>query len=296
MAQSPPADISVALPPASAPAISPNSTALAAAAEARTRQQAVPVQTASQIAEEHEKRQAFRRLVEPGIMRPNSYEVAMASLKTLLTISENLLREPDNPKFQQFKPTNNTIKARLIEPKGALEFAIALGFRPEVQNFQPFYVFNPRKMSDLRIGSVILKEYVDLELSKQERAGQSKKEEKAAIAAAALKVKLAYFDDRKSKELHDQRERELRNARAIVAAQQEAARQSAPTESDPTSSATPSIVPAGGPARGSARVVKVRNMPGTGRSVGGNEVTTPDPTSADSEEEEESDDDDDMEP
>jgi hypothetical protein len=45
-------------------------------------------------------------------------------LQTLLAISENLLREPDNPKFQQFKPTNSIIKRDLVDPKGALEFAI----------------------------------------------------------------------------------------------------------------------------------------------------------------------------
>lgn len=41
-------------------------------------------------------------------------------------ISDNLLREPDNSKFQQFKPTNNAIKKRLVDVKGALEFAVAV--------------------------------------------------------------------------------------------------------------------------------------------------------------------------
>jgi len=51
-------------------------------------------------------------------------------LQTLLTISENLLREPDNPKFQQFKPTNNIIKRDLINPKGTLEYAIEVSGVP----------------------------------------------------------------------------------------------------------------------------------------------------------------------
>ena len=33
--------------------------------------------------EEHEKRQQFRRLIDPGILRPNAKEVAMASLHVL---------------------------------------------------------------------------------------------------------------------------------------------------------------------------------------------------------------------
>ena len=43
-------------------------------------------------------------------------------------------------------------------------------------------------MEDLRIGSSILKDYIDLATEKQERAARSKKNEKASIEAAAEKV------------------------------------------------------------------------------------------------------------
>ncbi|KAL0949526.1 hypothetical protein HGRIS_009577 [Hohenbuehelia grisea] len=191
--------------------------ALAAAAERRT-QEASAGPSQLQLIEEHEKRQAFRRLIDPGIVRPNSKEVAMSSLKTLSTIAENLLREPDNPKYQQFKPTNAVIKQKLVDPKGALEYAIALGFRAEVKNFQPYYVFNPRRKDDLLIGAAILKDAIELETSKHDRAVKSKQEEKAAIEAAALKVKLAFMDDRKTKRVNDEREKQLREARAARAA------------------------------------------------------------------------------
>jgi hypothetical protein len=45
-------------------------------------------------------------------------------------IAENLLREPDNPKFRQFKPTNTIIKRDLVSPKGALEYAVAVRRTP----------------------------------------------------------------------------------------------------------------------------------------------------------------------
>jgi len=176
----------------------------------------------AQSMQEYETRQAFRRLIDPGILRPNSKDVATASLKTLLTISQNLLREPENPKFQQFKATNDTIKRRLIDPKGALEYAIALGFRPEVENFQPCYRFNERKMTDLRIGAAMLQEAIDLEVTKQERLERSKKEQKAIAAAAANNIKLAFLDDRKTKMLRDQRDRERREARAAAVARGDA--------------------------------------------------------------------------
>ncbi|KAF9567320.1 hypothetical protein CPC08DRAFT_814195 [Agrocybe pediades] len=193
--------------------------ALAAAAERRTLAAASRSQlTAAQLAVEHERRQKFRRLIDPGITRPNSKERALASLKTLLTICENLIREPDNPKYQQFKPTNSVIKRELVDPKGALEYAIELGFRPEVINFQPYYTFQRQHEESLRIGAVILKEYLDVENEKQERAERSKKNEKAAKEEAALKVKLAYMDDRKAKELRDEMERQQRQAREAAAA------------------------------------------------------------------------------
>lgn len=152
----------------------------------------------------HEKRQEFRRLIDPGIMRPNAREVALASLRTLSTIAENILREPLNPKFRQFKPTNSMIKRNLVDPKGALEYAVALGFRPEIQNFQPSYVFSDKFLPDLRIGADIVKEVIRNESEKQEREETSKRLAKAAEEARVEKVKKAFMDDRKSKLLRDQ--------------------------------------------------------------------------------------------
>jgi len=192
--------------------------ALAAAAERRTRQ-ATPQLTTAQLTAQHEKRQKFRRLIDPGITRPNPKDRAMSSLRTLLTISENLIREPENPKFQQFKPTNNIIKRDLVDSKGALEFAIELGFRPEVNNFQPYYTFNRKHIQDLQMGAALLKEYITLETEKEGRAAKAKKNEKAAHEAAAERVKLAFMDDRKTKEQRDEIEREQRAARALQLAQ-----------------------------------------------------------------------------
>ena len=44
----------------------------------------------------------------------------------MLTISGNLLKEPDNPKYGQFKTENNVIKKTLVEVRGALEYAVAV--------------------------------------------------------------------------------------------------------------------------------------------------------------------------
>lgn len=50
-------------------------------AAARRHANAEASSSATQLMQEHDKRQMFRRLIDPGIFRPNSKEVAMDSLK-----------------------------------------------------------------------------------------------------------------------------------------------------------------------------------------------------------------------
>ncbi|KAI6164891.1 hypothetical protein EDD17DRAFT_1884828 [Pisolithus thermaeus] len=171
----------------------PSSEAVAAAATAALQRSRSPVVS---VSEEHdyEKRQNFRRLIDPGIFRPNSRDQTLSFTETIRS-------------FNNLRPTNDLIKHQLMEPKGTLEYAIALGFRAEVKDFQPYYVFNPRHVADLRIGAAILAEAIDLEEKKQERLKRSRAEEKAAAAAAAQNA-----HDRKTRALRDSRERETRNA------------------------------------------------------------------------------------
>lgn len=58
------------------------SSADAAAAAALARASQAPKQKSpTQLTAEHDRRQAFRRLINPGILRPNSKEQASSSLK-----------------------------------------------------------------------------------------------------------------------------------------------------------------------------------------------------------------------
>jgi len=97
--------------------------------------------------------------------------------------------------------------------KGALEYAVALGFQSVTQNFQPTYAFNPRHIEDMRVGNAILKERLDLEEEKDKRSTVRKETEKERREAVALSVQLAYQDDRKTKAEIDEREAELRRIR-----------------------------------------------------------------------------------
>ncbi|KAG9108700.1 hypothetical protein FRC07_008414, partial [Ceratobasidium sp. 392] len=84
-------------------------------------------------------RQKFRRLADPGIVRDNNDADTKKAFEVLLKLSQNLLSDPNNPKFQEFKSTNATIQRALINPKGAIEYAIEMGFRASVEDFQPKY-------------------------------------------------------------------------------------------------------------------------------------------------------------
>ncbi|THV08517.1 hypothetical protein K435DRAFT_959075 [Dendrothele bispora CBS 962.96] len=237
--------------------ISPES--LAAAAERRNQQTSEGLTHAQQLAL-HEKKTKFRRLIDPGIMRPNPELQAMKSLETLLKLCDNLIREPDNSKYQRFKTTNNFIQENIIKPKGTVEYARELGFRPEVEDFQPYYTFNPTRMEDLKIGHAILKDFIDLQKQKKERAAIPTMTQKQVAQETAEKVKLAFMEDRRTKQERDDREKELR---AIRAAQGGAAATTTPTESNQSRNRTQRRR-----RHSDDDEEDIRQLPGTGRVLG----------------------------
>lgn len=112
----------------------------------------------SHFDKDHDRRQEFRRLVDPGITRPNSREVAYEAIKvrswplvsviahagstnnmhkTLLTLAGNIIDHPEEDKHHRFKPTNTAIRRKIVDPKGSLEYAVEVGttrsclFHPE---------------------------------------------------------------------------------------------------------------------------------------------------------------------
>ena len=64
-----------------------------------------------------------------------------------------------------------------------------MGFRPEVENFQPYYAHNPKHMTDLRIGGAMLKEALDRMHTSAERAKNAKIGEKAEKLRASQQVR-----------------------------------------------------------------------------------------------------------
>ncbi|KAF9259547.1 hypothetical protein L218DRAFT_1079862 [Marasmius fiardii PR-910] len=199
---------------------------LAEAAERRQRESS-QLQRRSLAAEreEHDRKQTIRRLVDPGIIRPNPVPQALESLRTIHKLCQNILEDPENDKYQRIKTTNPKIAKDIVSPKGTVELLRELGFRPQVEDFQPYYRFNPNRMTDLQIGSKIIGEALQLHTEKEERAASARQAEKEAKAQAAEKVRLAFMDDRRAKSEFDEREKVLREARAAVVQQTEREKQ-----------------------------------------------------------------------
>ena len=84
--------------------------------------------------------------MDPGITRPNSREVAYEAIKvrgfcplgwviargetadsvlqTLMMLAGNIIDHPEEEKYHRFKPTNSTIRRKIVDPKGSLEYAV----------------------------------------------------------------------------------------------------------------------------------------------------------------------------
>lgn len=251
-------------PPSNSPPAGPSSSTIAAAIERRRQlhQEEAPGPMESNpnnympFDDRHAKRQEFRRLIDPGIMQRNARPFALEALNILLKLAENIVNNPDNPKFHRFKPTNTTIKTYLVDGKGTLEYAIALGFEPQVENFQPFYVFNSNKMTDMKIGAAIIKEIVQKKKDEEEAKIHAREQEKAAHQATVMKIKRNFMDDRLSAANRGQLEREARAAKAAAG------------PSVPTVRSTPKRRPRKGQ----------EGMPGTGQTLSGQTVEPPAPS------------------
>jgi len=188
-----------------------------------------------QWAKEKDQRQHFRRLVDPGIVRTNNEQVANGCVDCLVALCQNILDHPEDEKYRKFKPTNKRIQTHLVAPKGGLEYATALGFREHVESFQPYYLWRPtpENVSDLRIGTFVLKEHQAKIVAKEEQSKVVKMSKKETDEDVARRVKLAFEDDRKTRAMRDQMEKQRRLARE--AARANSPELPAPTHVAPTS-------------------------------------------------------------
>ncbi|KAK0196143.1 hypothetical protein F5146DRAFT_1028687 [Armillaria mellea] len=168
----------------------------------------------------YQMRTELRRMIDVGILgMVNDHEASkegVASLKTLLRLANKIIENPDNEKYQRIKINNPTIKMDIVDPKGALEFAIKMGFRQQkVIEMEEYRVFIPKYRDDLVLCASPLEKAIEREHFRgDERLKLAREnEEKEEQRTIAMK---RFVDDRKKKEENDRRERDARQSSNVV--------------------------------------------------------------------------------
>ncbi|KAI0335475.1 hypothetical protein GY45DRAFT_1333495 [Cubamyces sp. BRFM 1775] len=117
-------------------------------------------------------RQAFRRRIYHDIIEANSGspQLALQSLQTVLKLAENLLAEPEEPKYRKFRRHNGHIKRLVVDPMGVLQLVVDLGWRDKTIDFETWYVFTGKNYHNLRVGASVIKEVLRNERARQDVA------------------------------------------------------------------------------------------------------------------------------
>jgi len=145
---------------------------------------------------DHPVRQEFRRLLDPGILRNNDKKDAAMSLRVLNKITENILKNPGDPKYTSFKITNDTVNRHIMSRKGTVEFLQKMGFREKTEECITMLVFNEARMKDLRTGAKCLEEVIQNQVQAIDDAELAKRQEIANQKAAKTKALKRFYDDR----------------------------------------------------------------------------------------------------
>jgi len=156
---------------------------------------------------DHPVRQEFRRLLDPGILRNNDKKDAAMSLRVLNKITENILKNPDDPKCRKLKTTTDSMNRHIMSKKGTVEFLQKMGFREKTEEFVPLLVFHPDRMKDLRTGAKCLEEVIQNQVQAIEDEERAKRQEIANQKAAKSKALKKVYDDRLSVAARVERER-----------------------------------------------------------------------------------------
>lgn len=64
-------------------------------------------------------------------------------VQTLTTLLQNVLQNPEDEKFRKIRCGNKTIRTKVLDVKGALEFLTAAGWRKKVIDFEPYLLLAP---------------------------------------------------------------------------------------------------------------------------------------------------------
>ncbi|CAG8582007.1 7066_t:CDS:1 [Paraglomus occultum] len=106
--------------------------------------------------------------------------VAANCVKILQKVVENILTNPDVPKYRSLPSDNARIRRDIREVDGGLDFLLALGFRKKVVSFKESFTLDNDRMdtTKLKIAQTLLNEFVQRAETRRETADRMMMREK----------------------------------------------------------------------------------------------------------------------
>jgi len=166
----------------------------------------------------HPMRLEFRRLLDPGILRNNDKKDAVKALRVLNDITENILQNPNDPKYHRLNINSERMRLYIMPRKGTVEYLQKMGFREQTEKQVTRLVFNPERMADLRTGAKCLDEVIKNQVQAIEDKERERRQAIANEKAAKTKVVNAILDDRRTVATRVEREKSAEE-RGVIGAE-----------------------------------------------------------------------------
>lgn len=130
-----------------------------------------------------ENRKMVARALDTKISQQDA-PTALAAIELLLKLINNIVGNPSEPKYRQFRSNNPKISQTVLRCPGGKDVLLALGFRTKVMEFEEHWVTeeSPVLLRTLTEAASVLENYRDLERVKIERNAKMRAEKLAGAS------------------------------------------------------------------------------------------------------------------
>ena len=141
-------------------------------------------------------RKLVARALDTKVSQQDS-ATAMAAIELLLKLANNIIANPDEPKYRQFRSNNPKIRQAILRCPGGQDVLLALGFRTKVVEFEEHWVADetPVLIRTLAESVVVLQNYRDLEQIKIDRLAKVREQKLAGANDERQKILMQIKED-----------------------------------------------------------------------------------------------------
>jgi len=143
----------------------------------------------------------FRTIYDREIRKEIQKPVLLATMRTLLRIISNILKNSQEEKYRHIPATSRTLKEGVLERRGGLDFFLALGWRKKVVENREVWILGMDEdiLADLEAAQFLLQKKIMLVEDRVEKAKNEDKQRKKQ-EAMRKEIALAQFkEDRQTR-------------------------------------------------------------------------------------------------